>query len=385
MAAWATSTSRSSSGIFDVAVIGGGVVGAATASATARRGLSVVLCESEPQFGIHASGRSATSLDPLIESEPLWQLTSESLRHLRDICVLNQRPLLLVASTDSGATELLALAAGARCTVELLTAAQAAQCCAALRVGCAQSALWVREAFDIDAGGLLRALLSDARAAGAETRTSAAVRSLRRRRGLWELNDGLRASIVVNTAGAWADDVAALADVEPLGLRPLKRSAFTVAAPSGAANWPLVADVPETFYLKPWQTGELLISAAEETPDTAGDACFDDLQGRRSAAAVRAITDLVVSPVLRSWAGHRTFAEDRLPVIGPDPDTDTFIWCTAMGGMGVQTAPAAGRLTADLIIGNDLDSASAALAAALSPNRFRGQSRGSVTAPDDSG
>jgi D-arginine dehydrogenase len=90
---------------------------------------------------------------------------------------------------------------------------------------------------------------------------------------------------------------------------------------------------------------------------------------------VQAALDIDVRRVSHSWAGLRTFAPDRVPVVGFDPRIEGFFWCAGQGGYGIQTAPAMGRTAAKLAMGENLppDVAAEGLRAAdLSPQRFIG-------------
>jgi len=58
--------------------------------------------------------------------------------------------------------------------------------------------------------------------------------------------------------------------------------------------------------------------------------------------------------VLNRWAGLRIFVPDRSPVVGIDPEVPAFAWCAALGGYGIQTAPAMARLCAALATGTSL-------------------------------
>ncbi|WP_310593363.1 FAD-dependent oxidoreductase [Pedomonas mirosovicensis] len=85
-------------------------------------------------------------------------------------------------------------------------------------------------------------------------------------------------------------------------------------------------------------------------------------------------TTFTISRPERSWAGLRTFAPDRVPVYGFEPDVPGFFWCAGQGGFGMQTAPAAGALCASLILGEALPQALADAgvnAASYAPARFR--------------
>jgi D-arginine dehydrogenase len=194
------------------------------------------------------------------------------------------------------------------------------------------------------------------------------VRAGRRRGARWELETGagpVRAGVVVNAAGAWADDVARRLGVSPVGLRPLRRTAAVARTASVDRAWPLVSDVAERFYFRPEGTG-VLISPADETPSEPCDARPDDESVALAIERVNAATTLNLRSVVTAWAGLRTFAPDRNPVVGPDPDEPSFCWLAGQGGFGIQTAPALAELTAHVVASGPDD-----LPPALSPARFR--------------
>ena len=60
-------------------------------------------------------------------------------------------------------------------------------------------------------------------------------------------------------------------------------------------------------------------------------------------------TTLSIARVQQKWAGLRSFVADCSPVIGHDPEVADFFWIAALGGYGIQTAPAVGRLAAALV------------------------------------
>ncbi|MEU6078767.1 FAD-binding oxidoreductase, partial [Micromonospora sp. NPDC047074] len=173
--------------------------------------------------------------------------------------------------------------------------------------------------------------------------------------------------VVVNAAGAWADEVATAAGVRPVGLTPLRRTAFLVDAPAGdpATHWPMVGDVNNTFYFKP-ESGRLLVSPCDTTPTPPGDARPDDLDVAIAVERVREATTLDIRRVHRVWAGLRTAAPDDVPVIGPATDAPGFLWMAGLGGYGIQTSPAAGALLAALAV----DAPPPVDPAPFSPTRF---------------
>ena len=191
------------------------------------------------------------------------------------------------------------------------------------------------------------------RAAGGATETGRIVTAIDKLKGGWRVSAGavtVTALHVVNSAGAWADGVAAMARVRPMGLTPMRRSMARLAAPGGqpTADYPMMIGANETWYAKP-DAGALLVSTAEEEPSAPMDAFADDMALAEGLARYQeAVTPEVTRP-LSTWAGLRTFAPYRRLVLGPDPAETSFIWCAGQGGYGFQTAPAASRLLADII------------------------------------
>ncbi len=367
---------------FDVGIVGSGIAGVAVACAAAQRGLSVVLLEREEAFSMHSTGRSAASLDPTVGSAEVQALTRVSLTYLKDDQsestarpVLNPRAVLLIAG-DDGETQLRQLADSVLVKwpeAKMLTSAEATARCPVLRAESVVAALLVPDAYDLDADLLFERFMVGARLAGAETRRSFEIKAIEQRRSEWELRgpESVTVRTVVNAAGAWADRVAAMAGVATLGLQPLRRTAVAVAGPSGCDIWPLVANIPETFYMKPWGHSQLLLSPADESPDEPGDARPQELDVARCIDQVNSATTLSIRHVRSSWAGHRTFAADRVPVVGFDTEVEGFFWCAGLGGSGIQNAPAIAELAGALLDGDHPSPELAPLVEPLSPNRLR--------------
>jgi D-arginine dehydrogenase len=163
-----------------------------------------------------------------------------------------------------------------------------------------------------------------------------------------------RAQVVVNAAGAWCDEVAARCGVAPIGIIPLRRTVFTVPAGDvDAKAWPMVVDSAEAFYVKP-ETGQFLCSPMDETPATPGDLRPEPLDIARTIETIDEVTTLAPRRVLTSWAGLRSFAPDRLPVVGFAPDHPGLFWYAGQGGVGVQTSPALSLLGAAVLAGREL-------------------------------
>jgi D-arginine dehydrogenase len=271
--------------------------------------------------------------------------------------LLRPRPLLWVAPPDD--LDRLAALATAQPDLVPLDPAQAAALCPPLRPGWCAAALLEPGALEIDVAGLHQHYLGGVRRRGSRVLVNAAVRSGRHDHGRWLLDTTagpVAATAVVNAAGAWADRVAAGLGVPPVGLRPLRRTAAVCRAGGVDPAWPLISDVGETFYFRPEGAG-VLLSPADETPSEPCDARPEDADVALAIERVNAATTLGLRSVVTAWAGLRTFAPDRDPVVGPDPAAPGLWWLAGQGGYGIQTAPALARLVAAAVTGEPVPAA----------------------------
>lgn len=350
---------------FDVAIIGAGIAGASMAYFLAPHA-RVVLLEAETLPGYHTTGRSAafwvaTYGGPLVEP-----LTSASRSFFEtpppefgDGSLFAPRGGLHVAPPgDTGVIDRLAAefaASGLR--FERLDAAALATRFPILREGWAHDALYEPDSFDIDVARLHEGFLAAARRAGAVLMTDAEVGEATRTSGDWVLNTrsgNVRAPIVINAAGAWGDAVALLAGAEPLGLQPLRRTMAVIeTSPAPPPDLPVVIDACGSFYFKP-DAGRIWVSPHDEIADVARDVRPEDIDVATAIDRFETAARPAVRRLERSWAGLRTFAPDRLPVYGFDPELPGFFWCVGQGGFGIQTAPAAGALAAALLLGRPI-------------------------------
>lgn len=364
---------------YDVGVIGGGIVRAAVSYFAAQQGLSVALFEQEAICGIHSTGRSVASLDPTIGPAAIQELTARSLRFFNEVQghgmrrMLRARPLMLV-KMGNGIDPLRCLAAfldGVCSDLCLLDGAEAQAECPVLRPE-VEAALLVPSAYDLDARLLLHFFLSEGERLGVVPMRGHAVRAIERREQFWNLwsTECLEVRTVVNAAGAWADEIATMAGVRSPGLRSLRRTVLTVDGPEDCDRWPLVADVADCFYRRPWTTSQVAASPADESDDQPCDALPRRHDADLGARMVERFTTLAPRPVRHLWAGHRTFAADRLPLVGFDSECDRFLWCAGLGGVGIQTAPAVGALVGDMLGCGMRSAKDRRLTALLSPCRF---------------
>lgn len=370
----------------DFLVLGGGMAGAAAGYFLAERG-SVAILEREDVAGYHATGRSAALYTETYGNEAIRALTVASGRFYRAppagfaaAPLLTPRGVLMVAPAADAARFAAALAAGRRFApgLAVLSPAEACALCPVLRQDWVAHAYLEPEAMDMDVHAIHQGFLRGVRARGGRLVTRAAPQAIDRRGGLWEVASPagvFRAPVLVNAAGAWADEVAAAAGVAPIGIAPLRRTALIVAPPAGVAveRWPMVVDAAESFYFKP-ETGRLLLSPADETPVPPQDAQPEEIDVALAVDRVGAATTLAIRRIERKWAGLRSFAPDRTLVLGPEAGEPGFVWMAGQGGYGIQTAPAAGKALAALAAGEDLPTELSALgltAAQILPDRLR--------------
>lgn len=355
---------------YDFLIVGGGIAGVSAASQLAAVG-SVLMIETEDHLAFHASGRSAALYEPHYGPAPVVALSEASGAALRAADVLSPRGLLLLGGADDkDEFEAEEKSFG----MERISPAEARAIVPILSERAVVRAAFADHAWDIDTDRLVQSFARTARDQGAEIVTGAAATAIRRDAGVWTVTTRkgeMRARTLVNAAGAWVDEVAKMAGVRPLGFTPLRRSMARIAAPGGhdVSTWPMMFGAGEAWYAKP-DAGALIVSPAEEDPAAPHDAWADDMVLAEGLARYEEMVTAPVERLLASWAGLRTFAPDRLPVIGRDPTMPDFVWFAGQGGYGFQSAPANAALLADLLGGRPVGVA-ANIAEAVSANRFR--------------
>lgn len=373
----------------DVAILGGGIAGASAAAHLAVD-RSVVLLEREDQPGYHASGRSAALFSEAYGNAVVRALSVASRPFLdappqgfADHPLLSPRGAMHVgdANDEAHLAELFAETRRLVPGMQALSGAEARILVPALRPERVAAAVLEPDARDIDTNALLQGFLRLFRSLGGRVLTHAEVHAISRTSAGWEVETRagrVSARTLVNAGGAWADTLAAMAGLAPLGLTPLRRTAFVFEPPPGldVAAWPAVVSAAEDVYFKP-DAGLLLGSPADETPSEPCDAQPEEWDVAVAAERIETLAELPVRRIVRRWAGLRTFAPDRTPVLGPDPAEPAFLWLAGQGGYGFQTGPALGRAAASLLRTGDLPADMLALgitAAALGPGRLRAAS-----------
>jgi D-arginine dehydrogenase len=365
----------------DVAIVGGGIAGASAAWALSPHARVVVL-EAEEGVGVHSTGRSAAVLTETYEGDLIRQVTHAA-RSILDHefaaveGLLQERGVLWVASPgqEASLTAVVGGAAGGPAPYRTIGPDGLLEICGALRGELCIGGLLEPGAKAIDVDRLHQEFLRRAKSAGARIITNCRIERITRERSSWMLESAgfrVRASSVIDAAGAWADQVAAMADVEPARLVPLRRTAFLFPSRPGDGHegWPFTIDVDETWYFEP-HGPVMLGSNCDEHPDTPRDVRAEDIDVAEAIEKINAVTNLGIARVLKQWAGLRTFAEDRLPVIGPDRNAPRFHWYAGLGGFGIMTAAALGRTVAELVIEDGESSWTRAVSTQCSVTRLR--------------
>ncbi|QBF33075.1 FAD-binding oxidoreductase [Thalassococcus sp. S3] len=355
----------------DILVIGGGIAGLSAAARLAPHA-SVTVLEAETALGYHASGRSAALFEEHYGAPSVLALNRASAEYHRTANggYLSPRGFLL---TSGHGDDALFRADAKALHCDEISLAEARRLVPILNPETVARTAYHNGAQDIDTDRMLQDFARAVRAEGGQVITGQKVESITRDNGNWQVFTGQNvhsATLLVNAAGAWADVIAQMAGLTPIGLTPCRRSMARIPAPGGhdVTGWPLFFGAGETWYAKP-DAGKLLVSPADEDPVTPHDAWADDLVLAEGIARYEAAVTEEVTRVETSWAGLRSFAPDRTLVLGRDTQEPEFVWCAGQGGYGFQTAPAASQLLADLVLARtpEID---ADIVKSLSPARF---------------
>ena len=359
---------------YDYAIVGAGMAGASIAAELLRlsgEDTRIVILEAEDHPGYHTTGRSAAFWSETYGGPDIAPLSLASKKYLDRHGFLHERGALHLASQDDPAAADRFLSQYARTGAKLRAVGRDAllERVPGLRPrwiggveepGCS----------DIDVAALHQHYLGMAKRGGARLRCRARLTGADRSQGQWtitlERGDPVRARVLVNAAGAWADCVAALSGAQPVGITPYRRTIVQLELETPPpAQLPLVLDLAGTFYFKP-DGNRLWLSPHDEVESAACDAAPDELSVAQAIDRFQHAVDWPVRRVESRWAGLRSFAPDRLPVYGFDPAVENFFWFAGQGGFGIQTAPAAARLAAQIAEGTHRD----AMTLDLHPERY---------------
>lgn len=369
----------------EVLIVGAGIAGASLAYFLAPK-RQVIVLEGESQPGYHATGRSAALYSETYGNAPVRAITTASKAfYFQPPEGFSPYPLVTPRGSLSvgGETD----RANLQCAfderkalvpnIEWWAQDQILQRVPILKPEAAAYGVFEPDAMDMDVHGIHQGFLRGAKAAGAQVLCDAGVAQIAREGKLWRVKTSVGeflADVVVNAAGAWCDELARMAGVAPIGLQPMRRTAFMCDVPAGvdSHNWPMVMDAQEGFYIKP-DAGMLLVSPANADPVDPQDVQPEELDVAIAVDRVETATTLQIRRVQRKWAGLRSFVADKTPVVGYASDAPGFFWLAGQGGYGIQTAPAMGELSAALVLRQPMPASLTALGVTeevLAPGRL---------------
>jgi D-arginine dehydrogenase len=339
----------------EVLVVGGGIAGLSVAARLAAHAQVVVL-EGESAPGYHASGRSVAFAHYGLGNVPVRTLTALSMGELAAHGSVHPALHIAGAGEIAALDEMEAVHRHYACDYARIGPDEARALMPALKAEACAAALVDHGSLKLDTHAMLQACAAELRAHGGTLVTDARVSAIARDGDGWRVESSagdFAAPLIVNAAGAWADDVARMAGVSPIGIEPRRRTVISFAAPEGedVSRWPFTKTVGTGFYLLPEGRGQLLASSMDQTPSDPCDAAPEELDIAIAADRVERATTLPIHRIAHSWAGLRSFAPDELPVIGHAAGAPGFVWCAGQGGAGFQTAPALSRIAAAAALG----------------------------------
>lgn len=369
--------------ICDFLIFGGGIAGASLGYRLAPHG-KVILCEMESQPGYHTTGRSAAFYAETYGGSDIRPLTMCSKDFLKtppeefcDVPLITKRGALHVFNEDKRAraeeicSDMQRLIEG----VHMINRQEVLEIAPILSPTDVAGAICDLDCGDLDVFALHQGFLQGFKQRGGEILNDAEMIEAKREKGSWLVRTRkgeVRAKVIANCAGAWGDVVAERAGIKPIGLTPLRRTIVMVPAEGIDPDGPIVIDVDEDYYFKP-ENGQYMVSPADETLSPACDVQPEVEDVAVAVDKFERATNSKVKTIENSWAGLRTFAPDRAPVIGFDDACDSFFWSVGQGGYGIQTAPAWSSAAAGLILTGDIPDDLKCLGgdkAKYSPKRF---------------
>lgn len=350
--------------ICDFLILGGGIAGASIGYRLAPHG-KVIICEMENQPGYHTTGRSAAFYAETYGGSDIRPLTMCSKEFLKnppegfcDVPLITKRGALHIFNEDRRAraeeicSDMQKLLEG----VHMINRQELIKITPILSPTGVAGAICDPDCGDLDVFALHQGFLRGFKQRGGDILNDAEMIGAKREKDSWLVNTRkgeVRAKVIVNCAGAWGDIVAERAGIKPIGLTPLRRTMVMVPAKDVDPDGVIVIDLDEDYYFKP-ERGQYMVSPADETLSPACDAQPEVEDVAVAVDKFERATNSKVTRIENSWAGLRTFAPDRAPVIGFDDACDSFFWSVGQGGYGIQTAAAWSSTAASLIVTGDI-------------------------------
>ena len=351
----------------DVAVVGGGAVGAACARAAAARGLQVAIFEPGPDPAAASpasAGMLAAQIEPTedalvglsVRARDLYEPLAPALGETTGIDIGFWRAGIAAVAFDDAAADRLKedvarqRQAGLRC--DWLEGDEVRERWPGAAPDC-RGALFAPEDAAVDPQALTRACLADARRMGAALHAEQVTMvdtATGRTRGVTTRAGTTAAGHVVLAAGVWAPQIAGLP--RPLPVEPVRGQMAATGWPAGTPAAILYHD--RGYVLA--RGGDALLGTTME------HAGFDCRVTNEGLAQIN-------HAVQRMWAGLRPMTGDGRPIVGPDPDVERLWYAAGHGRNGILLAALTGEIIADLVTKGETD----VDISALSVNRLKPQ------------
>ncbi|MFL2794552.1 MAG: NAD(P)/FAD-dependent oxidoreductase [Paracoccaceae bacterium] len=353
---------------FDIAVIGGGIAGVSVAARLSKHA-KIGLWEQEDSLAYHSSSRSAAVFISDYGNSHVCELNLITLHELQSKYpdILQGRGLLSLEKDGEieefkSHTKSLGLSP--------ISVDEAKEKAPIIDIKSVKQAAWRDDVFDIDTDLLIQTLRKECLGNGVQIFTNAAINSLERNNDKWILNSKIRAEIIINASGAWADDIARLGNLKPKNIQPFKRSMAKVEIDTGhnLSFLPLLVGSDDTWYAKP-DAGSMIVSPADFSPCEPHDAWAHEEDVALGIYNFEKMIETKVKKLTSNWAGLRSFAPDQSLVIGPDAEANNFFWLAGQGGYGFQTCLAASQIAEDLLF-NQISQVPNSISEKFSPDRF---------------
>ena len=354
--------------VYDFVIIGGGIAGLSVGSRLCNFG-SVCVLESEDVIGYHASGRSAAMFLENYGNDIVVELNKASTQYHKAGGYLSDRGLMSLARAQDKEVFLNELDDLALTQISI---EEASKLLPIINKKTVKYASFLKEAPEIDTDKVLQDFAKNIRRNQGVINTKAKAKKISKTSKSWQVSTELgiyEGTVLINAAGSWVDEIAAMAEVVPLNFTPMRRSIARVPAPdSDTGKFPMTHGAGDRWYAKP-DAGAWLISPCEEELMFPHDAYADDIILAEGIDRYVEMMNHKITKMHTNWAGLRTFSPDRALVIGFDNSVENFFWFAGQGGYGFQTAPAASLLASELILNKSI-SFSKDLVKGLSPSRF---------------
>ena len=351
--------------IADVAIIGGGIMGAATAYHLAKRGCTnVVVLEAGEMFGLGSTGLNAGGVRYQFASRVNIELSKLSFTMMERFAEemdqqigLRRCGYLFMLDRSNDLEQFrrnVALQNSLGVPSRIVTADEIASLAPEVDVTGIIGGSWCPADGLVDPHGLLQGYVSNARRLGATLRTGAGVEGVDvvdgRIVAVRTKDDVIATQNVVIAAGPWSASVGEMVGID-IPIEPIRRQiAVTGPIPSLRPDFPFVIDFSRSLYFHKEGRGILTgKSKADQGPgfDTSVD---EDWRLRHLEEAMERLPLLGEAEIAAEWAGLYEVTPDDNPILGKLPQAEGLYSCAGFSGHGLMHGPAAGLLLAEEIL-----------------------------------